>query len=152
MFNQVSIQLKPSYWAGLVFILPALALSIAILYTAPLHALAWLTCIILIVCTGLVIQRYGLLNSKHSIVSIALHSTHFQLRTARQKTIAAQLYAVSYCSPYLLLIHFKDDTSYKPKIRHVLIMPFNHASKQSFRRLRVMINYAHPSCANYSTG
>ena len=140
MFDQITLELKPSAYLSAFIVLPCAA---AILLVSTRNTPAILSFAILLAILGggaYYIRLYVLLNLKQSIHRISLFQNILTIFDASQKTSIVTLHKNSFITPWFCILVLSIAEK-KTKTRTVLLCKHNIADQDSFRRFRVWSKY-----------
>ncbi|MFT7185391.1 MAG: hypothetical protein ACI84K_000769 [Pseudohongiellaceae bacterium] len=146
MFDQINLELKPSF--SLSAIITAACLSAAILIGSrdiPLN-LMFLLLMIFLGTNFYYVSLLGSLKLNNSITLIRLYQNEITLFDSKKQRFRASLSTNSFIAPWGCLLVFSSTTDKKTKI--VLLSKQNIENINDFRRFRVWSKFGHSTQNN----
>lgn len=158
MFNQTSLELKPSYLVAGVITLPYLAA----LYLVCTHEINWLvklSLVLIILCIyGYQVMHSALLRTNTSIKSVTITAKEICIHFDSKEKYRARLLGKALVSRFFCLIYLKHEPSQSPTQNKlfsaltfhqqiIIVCPENVTCQQSYRRFRVLLRFGqHKHC------
>jgi len=139
MFDQINLEIKPSFFLSAIITAACLSASLLIGSRDIPLSLMFLLLLVLGGINYYYVSLFGFLKLKNSITFIRVYQKELTLLDSKKHGFRAKLSDNSFITPWLCILVFSSTTNKKTKI--VLLCKQNVENNNDFRRFRVWTKF-----------